>query len=137
MSVQIKELAQNYIEWMSWIGENPSVHAHDRDKMDALNSDEFVLTYMEKFIIKGLDNLEQHFLDVFKQVGHWHHEIHNVQALNDYTALTQYNVVTTKKGSTPCTVLFVFDHGKCVGAHEVVVNLEGVLDLGADFVRTT
>ena len=131
----VKKLTENFIHWMSWVGENPTKNAFDRDKMEAINHEQFVLTYLDKVIVKGLDNHAQHFIDAYKQLGNWRHDIKSIEPLNHYTAMAHYIVKPDNKPDTPCTVIFGFIDNKCIGMHEVKVNLEGVLDIDENFIR--
>lgn len=132
----MEELTLDFIQYMSWVGENPEVNAFDSDKMMEITHEQFILTYFAKVIVKGLENHALHFIDGYKQLGKWQHEVVSIQSLNDISALAHYVVKTEKKPATPCKVIFIFLEQKCIGMHEVEVDLTGILEVDENFIRT-
>lgn len=120
---------------LDW-GKSPGLRIQP-GKLSKLNHEQFILTYHDKLIVKGLDNHAQHFIDAYQQLGKWRHQFRSIETLNHFTALAQYVVETEKKPATPSKELFTFMDEKCIGMHEVKVELEGVLDVDENFVRVS
>lgn len=108
------------LDYFTWVGEDPVERIKDQKKMASLIHPDFIITYNGKAVICGIEQLGQHFLDGFKEIGHWHLEYHSFELLGNMRCIAKYSVVTEKKGSTPCEVIYEFIDGLAIGQHEYV-----------------
>jgi hypothetical protein len=116
----LKEKTSALLSYFTWVGQNPLVNSQDKDRMAVLIHPDFLITYNGKEIICGIDQLGPHFVDAFKEIGHWQIEPDSFELLGRRYCIARYSVVTEKKGSTPCKVIYEFQNGLAVGQHEEV-----------------
>ncbi len=108
------------LSYFSWVGKNPLLHSQDKSRMQTFIHPDFLLTYNGHPIICGIDHLGEHFVDAYQETGHFHIQPEHVHLLGKIRTVARYAVVTEKKGSTPCDVIFEFRDGLCIGQHDVV-----------------
>lgn len=116
----LKEKTSDLLSYFTWVGINPLVNSKDKDRMQALIHPDFLITYNGKAIICGIEQLSLHFTDAFKEIGHWQIEQGTFELLGRRRCIASYSVVTEKKGSTPCKVIYEFQDGLAIGQHEEV-----------------
>jgi ketosteroid isomerase-like protein len=119
---ELIEKTKSVLRYMTWVGEDPPRNSNDMQRMQQFIHTDFLLTYNGTPIICGIEQLGPHFIDAFKEIGHWRHDIHKFELLgkgNRY-CVTHYTVVSEKKGSTPVMAICEFLDGLCVTKHEKV-----------------
>ena len=114
------EKTKALLDYFTWVGKNPPLHSQDKTRMAALIHPDFLLTYNGRPLICGIDHLGGHFVDVFREAGHFHIELQTVELLGRIRTAAHYFVVTENKGSTLCDVTFEFRDGLCIAQHDVL-----------------
>lgn len=116
----LKEKTSALLKYFTWVGKSPLINSKDNDRMKALIHPDFLITYNGKAVICGIEQLGPHFTDAFKEIGHWHIEEGTFELLGKRRCIACYSVVTEKKGSTPCKVIYEYQDGLAIGQHEEV-----------------
>jgi hypothetical protein len=111
---------KDLLAYFTWVGTNPPLHSQDKTRMAALIHPDYLLTYNGRPVICGIDHLGGHFVDAYREAGHFHIELQSVKLLGRIRTVAQYFVVTEHKGRTPCDVTFEFRDGLCIAQHDVL-----------------
>jgi hypothetical protein len=116
----IIEKTRAILDYATWVGQSPHINTRDKMKMESFFHPDFLLTYNGKAVICGLEQLGQHYIDAYNEIGHFKIEMGTFKLLGKRRCIADYKVATEKKGTTPCSVIYEFQDGLCIGQHDVV-----------------